>query len=329
MEKIAFLWHGTGAPVYWRTVFIALGALVFLLTFLGLRGGGGSLLSGALPPPVLAAAAVYAARLVHWYCRAEDYAGLGAALADLRGGGFSLAGAFMGAFAAAAALGLIRLVREVPAFLDDAAAAAAAAVAVGRLGDMYGPVNHGRILIEDAARQALPWASPVFNAVSGEYEWRFAVFCFQSIWAAAIFLAALIVLLRRKRGRAPDGAAATLFVTLYCLGQIVFESTRYDALFLRSNGFVSMEQILCCAVLLAVLIGRSIRGIRARGFSRRFACSWLGFLAGMGLAGYMEYYVQRHGGEYVFAYNMMTAGLALVLLSLALLPDTIKQDPLE
>ena len=38
----------------------------------------------------------------------------------------------------------------------------------------------------------------------------------------------------------------------------------------------------------------------------------------MGLAGYMEYYVQRHGGEYVFAYNLMAAGLGLVFLALAL-----------
>ena len=223
----------------------------------------------------------------------------------------------MGALAAAALLGLLGIIRDLPAFLDDGSLAAAAGIAVGRLGDMYGVINHGRFLMTEAARQALPWSSPVFNAVSGAYEWRFATFFYQSIWAAVIFLAVGTVLLRRKKSGRPEGTGAALFLTLYCLGQIVFESTRYDALFLRSNGFVSMEQIVCCAALLALLIAGTVR---TRGVSLRLAGCWLGFLAGMGLAGYMEYYVQRHGGEYVFAYNTMAGGLALVLLSLLLLP---------
>ena len=321
VEKIAFLLKGTGQPVYWRTVFLFLGALVFFFVLIGLRAlRRGRLLRALLAAPLLGAGALYAARLLHWYCRTEDYAGISAALGDLRTGGFSLAGAFMGALAAAAVLALIKLIDDLPAFLDDAAAAAAAGVAVGRLGDMYGLIDHGRILVEDAARQTLPWASPVYNAVSGAYEWRFATFCFQSIWAAVILLAVIAVLLRRKKSAVPDGTAAELFLMLYCLGQILFDSTRYDALFLRSNGFVSMEQIVCCAALLAVLIARSRRGMRVRGFSPRFPLSWLGFLAGMGLTGYMEYYVQRHGGEYVFAYNLMAAGLTIVLLSLLFVP---------
>ena len=34
----------------------------------------------------------------------------------------------------------------------------------------------------------------------------------------------------------------------------------------------------------------------------------------MGLAGYMEYYVQRHGNEAAFAYSIMSASLLLVIL---------------
>lgn len=324
MEKIAFLWQGVGQPIYWRTVFILMGAAVFLLVLLGLRTLRGRTLSGLVSAPLIGAGALCAARLVHWYCCTEDYAGLSAAFTDLNTGGFSLAGALMGALAVAALLALVRIIRDLPAFLDDGSLAAAAGIAVGRLGDMYGVINHGRVLMTDPARQTLPWASPVVNAVSGAYEWRFATFFCQSIWAAAIFLAVGAVLLRRIKRALPDGGGAALFLTLYCLGQIVFESTRYDALFLRSNGFVSMEQIVSCAALLALLIAGSLR---ARKFSIRLAGCWLGFLAGMGLAGYMEYYVQRHGGEYVFAYNTMAAGLVLVFLSLVLVPPAKPKNP--
>ena len=80
-----------------------------------------------------------------------------------------------------------------------------------------------------------------------------------------------------------------------------------------------MEQIVCCAALLFLLIGKGIRYMRAGGRAARLTFSFLGFLAGMGLAGYMEYYVQRHGGEYVFAYNTMAAGLTAVFIAMTLL----------
>jgi prolipoprotein diacylglyceryltransferase len=314
MERIAFLWQGTGRPVYWDTIFLLLGALTALLFLIVFRALGGAKLWPLLPAvPLAAAAAVYAARLVHWYCCTEDYPGLAAALSDLETGSFSLAGALMGGTAAIALLGLIRLISDLPAFLDDAAAAASAGIAAGRLGGLFSLSDHGKMIFEDAAEQALPVASPVYDAVSGTYEWRFATFCFQSIWAGAIFLILVLVLACRRagKGRARPGSAFTLFLTLYCLGQILLDSTRYDALFLRSNGFVSMEQILCCAVLLTILAAAGRRAAKDGGFSAVHAGSLLLFLAGLGLAGYMEYYVQRHGGAYVKAYSLMAAGLTL------------------
>ena len=39
----------------------------------------------------------------------------------------------------------------------------------------------------------------------------------------------------------------------------------------------------------------------------------------MGVAGYMEYYVQRHGNEAAFAYSLMSGGLiAIVLMTLVI-----------
>ena len=314
MERIAFLWQGTGRPVYWYTIFLLLGALTALLFLIAFRAFRGAGLLPLIPAvPVVAAAAVYAARLVHWYCCTEDYGGLSAALSDLGTGGFSLAGALMGGTAAIVLLGLVKIISDLPAFLDDAAAAAAAGIAVGRLGSWFALSDHGKMIFEDAAAQVLPFSSPVYDAVSGTYEWRFATFCFQSIWAGAIFVILVLSLAYRrvKKDSYRPGRDFTLFLTLYCLGQILLDSTRYDALFLRSNGFVSMEQILCGTVLLTILAAAAGRAAKNGGLSVSHLFGFLLFLAGLGVAGYMEYYVQRHGGAYVLAYGVMAAGLAL------------------
>ena len=96
-------------------------------------------------------------------------------------------------------------------------------------------------------------------------------------------------------------------MTLYSCGQVVTDSTRYDALFLRSNGFVSLEQILCAVVIFTVLVLYSVRSIMARRFRFWHPILWLAALGGLGTEGYMEYYFQRHGNEYLFAYSLMTA----------------------
>ena len=108
------------------------------------------------------------------------------------------------------------------------------------------------------------------------------------------------------------GGGFLLFVTLYCEGQILFDSTRYDALFLRSNGFVSMEQILSLTALTAVMILLTVRCVRAGAARGSVLAYWALFLGGFGLAGFMEYYVQRHGGAFLFSYGLMTVGLAAV-----------------
>ena len=41
---------------------------------------------------------------------------------------------------------------------------------------------------------------------------------------------------------------------------------------------------------------------------------WVVYLASLGVAGYMEYYVQRHGNLYMFSYTLMGAGLTLSII---------------
>ncbi len=209
---------------------------------------------------------------------------------------------------------LLRLTRDLPSLLDCAAPAAALGIALGRLGDLFTASDRGKIIFDDPAMQRLPFASAVVNSTSGATEWRFATFAFQSIWCAllcVVFLAAALDCRRRplQRERWGRGNVFALFMALYASGQVVLDSTRYDALFLRSNGFVSLEQIVCGVVIAAVIVLYSVRSIKLRRFRFWHPLCWVLALAGLGLAGYMEYYVQRHGDAYRLAYGLMCLGL--------------------
>ncbi len=101
----------------------------------------------------------------------------------------------------------------------------------------------------------LPWAYPVANA-SGQLEYRFATFLFQAAVAACIGIFLAVIFFRR---RYRSGDITLLFLLFYCASQVILDSTRYDSLYLRSNGFVSMVQVLSAVTLAVVLTVLSIR----------------------------------------------------------------------
>jgi hypothetical protein len=166
-----------------------------------------------------------------------------------------------------------------------------------------------------------PFAYPVVNAVSGVAENRLATFMIQSMLTGSIVallvLHMLICALAKKKVK--DGDTCLMFLLAYGACQIVCDSTRYDSLFLRSNGFISIVQILGLIALLVPIIVFSVRLVKYRGFKVWQVIMWLVIAGLMGAAAYMEYYVQRHGGEAVFAYSVMSASLTcVVLLSLVI-----------
>ena len=59
---------------------------------------------------------------------------------------------------------------------------------------------------------------------------------------------------------------------------------------------------------------QSISGRIRRGFRWWYLALWTVLAALIGVAGYMEYHVQRHGNEAVFAYSVMSGCLAGVVL---------------
>ena len=119
---------------------------------------------------------------------------------------------------------------------------------------------------------------------------------------------------QRKEHRRKDGDLCLLFCLYYGGTQAVLDSTRYDSLYFRSNGFVSVVQIFGLLAVVGVLLVFSLRYKKADGWKTGLLVFWLACLALLAGAGYMEYYVQRHSGEAAFSYSVMSLCMALVLL---------------
>lgn len=308
MEQVAFISGGT--YLYWSGIVIAIAAACAVLMAFAFRvWQGESLVSLAILVPAAAILSLFLGRILHWYCHYRQYAGLAAALTDFSGGAFSLAGAFLGVPLAVLLLRLFRVERHSGALLDAISPAAALGIAVGRLSAFFNSHDRGKLVFTEANRQGLPW-STALSTVSGE-EWRAAVFFWEAAAALLLFLvmAVLFFTLRRK---IRDGTLCLLFLSFYGAAEIALDSMRYDSSFLRICGFVSLVQILGGVSLTVALIVFSVRAVRRRGrVSAGCWICWALFLLGLGLIGFMEYYVQRHGDLYALCYSVMAGGLAM------------------
>ena len=311
MDRIAFILGDTF--VYWSSIILTLATATaicfFLATYLGKSGNG---VGAALTIPLALVASLVLGRLVHWYSRTDSYASFEAAMTDYTSGGYALVGVFAGCILAAVVLRILFIVRNLPELLDSLSVGGAAGIAVGRLACFFNASDRGQII---ESVQELPWVYPVVNAVSGAMEYRLATFVLQAMVTGGIFLIVFLAfLIGHGSKKMKDGNVCLLFLLLYGCSQVVLDSTRYDSLFLRSNGFVSIVQILVAVAIVTTAVIFSVRMVKARKFRPWQIPMWVGMLAGLGGAGYMEYYVQRHGNEAAFAYSIMSASLLLVIL---------------
>ena len=308
MDKIGFIIGETF--LYWNSIILTLGAVTaicFFLSFYLKRPGNGAAAALLVPMSIILGLAL--ARLIHWYCRVDSYDSLKAAMTDFSRGGFALMGVFFGTALAACLLRLLGVIRNLPETFDCLALGGAAGIAVGRLACFFTSADRGDV-IEGLTK--LPLVYPAPNAVTGEPEYRLATFVLQAMVTGAIFLCLAVCFLRgRKKGTLRDGDTCLVFLLTYGASQILLDSTRYDSLFMRSNGFISLVQILGLVFFLTALILFSVRLVRRYGFRGWMAGLWLPIAALLGVAAYMEYYVQRHGDQALFAYGTM--GICLIL----------------
>lgn len=314
MDRIAFIIGETF--LYWNSIILLLAVMTAICMFLAFylsKGGNG--LGAALLVPLSVILSVVLSRLIHWYCRADAYESLTAALTVFTGGGYALMGVFAGCALAACLLRIIRAVKSLPRAFDCMALGGAAGICVGRLACLFTSADRG-MLVENL--RGLPLVYSVNNAVTGAVEWRLATFMLQSIATGVIFvmLALFYMFGQRRTRKVKDGDTAMLFLSCYCATQVVLDSTRYDSLFLRSNGFISVVQILCAVALVLVMVAFSVRMVKAARFRWWYVPLWILFAALLGGAGFMEYWVQRHGNQALFSYTVMSACLlAMVVLT--------------
>lgn len=314
MDRIAYI-NGENL-VYWNSIILTLAAATaicfFLAFYLGKRGNA---VAGFAAVPLSLVLSLLAARFFHWYSRADSYDGFLAAMTDYSSGGYALVGVFLGCFLAALVLRILFLHRNLPEMLDCMCLAGTAGIAVGRLASFFNSSDRGQIV---ESTRSLPWVYPVTNMVSGAAEYRLATFVIQAMVALALFVAlTLFYVSGNRRGKLKDGDTCLIFLLCYGASQVVLDSTRYDSLFFRSNGFVSIVQVLGALALALVIVVFSVRMVKGRRFRLWQLPLWILIAAGIGGAGFMEYYVQRRGNEAAFAYSVMSACLlAVVLLTL-------------
>lgn len=325
-QTAVFLENG---QIYWYCVILALSVGVGVCFFMAccahreisaLRASASALAAVLL--------SLLLSRILYWYCRSADFESFTQALFLPRADAYALAGAFAGCAISALVLG--GSLEGTGNLLDSMSVAGCGAIALGRLGCFFTDADRGQSL---AQLRSLPLAYPTVNAVNGVPEYRLATFVLQAIAALVVFVI-LARLFFSRRGTKP-GNLTLLFLQMYCASQIVLDSTRYDALHLRSNGFLNMVQMLAAIVLLLSFVMQTITIVRA-GYWRRAMAMSIGELALLGAAGFLEYYVQRHGKLAAACYGAMslcmagTAALAFVLWAMTQrLPGKAEREQVE
>lgn len=311
MDKIAFIYDDVF--IYWSTIILTIAAVTAIIIYAAVYiMKGGSTFSLSLSVLLSLSLGIILARLMHWYCQADGYQSFSAAMTDYSQGGFGLMGVFFGCLLSVGILRLLGVCKDWPVMLDAMSIGGGLGIAIGRLASLFNASDRGTV-VPDA--WGMPFASPVVNVVSGLQENRLATFMIQSMLVGSIVagLAIYMVLTGLRKRKIPDGDVCLMFLLMYGAVQIVCDSTRYDSMFLRSNRFVSLVQILGLVALLIPLVFFSVRMVKRSGFKPIYLAIWGGMLAMMGLAGYMEYYVQRNGDQAVLAYSVMSAALIVIV----------------
>ena len=310
MEQIAFIY--SSIFVYWSDILLVLGGTAAICMYLALYlQQEGSAAAGIVSIPLCTAFSLLLARFVHWYCRGDSYSSLTSALMDHTSGGYALAGVFAGCALAALLIRLVKLSDNLPRMLDCMAVAGSMGIAIGRFASFFNASDRGMLV---TGFRGLPWAWTATNPVSGVQELRLATFFLQALAAAVIFLALLVFWLSQcRKQNAHWGDTCLIFLLCYGASQVLLDSTRYDSLYFRSNGFVSIVQVLgACGLGLAAIVF-SVRLVRTRGWKKWYPGLWLGLAGLIGLGGFMEYFVQRYSHKAAIGYSIMAAALSGII----------------
>lgn len=312
--------------IYWSSIIICLAVAAWFFLSLALYAPGGRASALWVFLPAACVLSVFFSRAIHWYCHAEQYDGFISAFSDFSVGSYSIPGVFLGVVLAVLLVRLLRISDGAGRMFDALAPGAALGIALIRLSALFGNADRGKVIVTTPAYQHLPIAAKV-TGLSGTAEYHFATFFVQFLLLLVLSGLLLGFYYGRDRVRMKSGPryghTALLFLVLYCAMEIVLDSTRYDSDFLRSNGFVSLVQILSALSILGVLVFYSVHSVRSNGLRFYHFLLWLLFLASVGGAGYLEYLVQRHGDWYLKCYGAMSGCCLLMVLAVYILYRTV------
>ena len=113
MEKVAFIIGETF--IYWSSIILTLAVVtaICLFAFFYLKKSG-NMIVWAIFVPASILVSLYISRFLHWYCFADSYSSMDAAMADFSRGSFAPMGAFFGCLAVACVLRVVRLLKNLP-----------------------------------------------------------------------------------------------------------------------------------------------------------------------------------------------------------------------
>lgn len=219
-------------------VAIWLGNRRFVAAFPDTRGVVGDVAIVAVPAGVLGG------RLYHVITTPEKFFGSNGHpenILKIWQGGLGIWGAItlggIGAFAAYRIMGKKRSLPQFRNFADAIAPGILLAQAIGRWGNWFNAELFGRPTDLPWALEIPRWARPYGYQ---EFETFHPTFLYESLWCAAIAVL-LLWLGKRLKG----GQVFALYVALYCLGRLGFESIRIDQAHLigglRINVLVSIS----------------------------------------------------------------------------------------
>ena len=263
--------------------------------------------------------ALFFGRLIHWYSHYETYEGLSGAFAGVEGR-YHEAGIMFGFILSAGLCALISGRKLSKKMMSACAAGQMLFMTLTSLVSMFSDSDRGKAVITDAAFQRLPFSYVTYLS-EGSVQYRTAVFFWKFMILGIITVVSLILYYK--------GRSAVETYVCYFAAMALLDSARYDASFLRSNGFVSLMQIVSGVFLIITLTVCMIRSAKARGFHAYHVLFVLAFLSGLSLTGYMEYYVQRHGNLYIYCYSIMAAACIVMILSVITVHRKSCKKPLE
>ena len=250
--------------------------------------------------------AAFLGRLVHWYSHHESYDGLASAMSSFEGS-YHESGMVLGFFIASVMASFFVGKKFMKKMMSASATGTMLFMTLVSLVSLFNDADRGKTVITDLYYQRLPY-SYITNISGGGTEYRTAVFFWKFIILAIVTVISFILFMRDR--------SALLTYVCYFAAMALLDSARYDASFLRSNGFVSLMQIVAGVFLLITMITGLILSIRKGGFHLFHILFLCAFLIGIGLVGYMEYYVQRHGDLYIGCYLIMGAACISMVLSI-------------